>query len=950
MFNKTQEELSGLNVFDLLPPKVVGLRKKMLEEVVLASRPLTFDDEYDGRVVRSTIYPYKSKDDKADRFLILAQNITARKIAEETLLNSEERFKALFNSQSAIQVLLDPDTGKVLDVNQKAVEWYGWSAEELKQMYARDINCLSQEDVEKSLKTVDARQHNIFTGRHKRADGSIRDVEVYRNKIELGGTHYIHAITHDITDRKLAEAELERKSRALLLSDQCNNALIHAQDEDVLLKQICGTIVDTGGYRMAWVGYAEQDITKKIRPVSHAGFVDGYLETLQISWADDKYGHGPAGSAIRTRQPCSIHNVQEDPHFYSWRDQATSRGYTSILSIPLIVDDNVLGVLTVYSELPDPFHAAEKKQLMSIAENLAFGINMLRNRKALRESEERFRTLFERNTSINILIDLGTGDIIDANRAAGDFYGWSIDELRGMNISQLNPELESYNIKGNLEKFSSAGHAKFLFRHLMKDGTIRYVETFSTKMNDGNKDFIYAIIHDVTDHKHYEDVNEFRLRILQMAENHSVEELLISTIDEAEKITGSSIGFVFFVAADQNSLLLQTVSTNTFQNMCKAEGKGQHYPLDKAGVWADAVREKKAIIHNDYPSLKHRKGMPEGHAEIKRELVIPVNRDGKIVAIIGVGNKLSDYGDKDIEWLEIIANYVWDIVAKKMADEETKRLAEQLRHAAKMEMIGQLAAGIAHEINNPLNFIAINGHTQSNDFKDLQEMVAEYREIIDKYIAVSADAKEVSRLREKEKELDIDYLLGNIPKTLEMTKHGVERITAIIRSMRNYSFKNELGVFKPSDINKAVHESLLIAKSEYRDVATVDLRLEELPTLMCDVSLISQVMLNLIVNSAQAIKSQNRSTPGTITIKTWATGESIFCTVADDGPGMPERTRSRIFEPFFTTKDIGKGTGLGLSISYDIIVNTHHGNISAECPAEGGTVFTISLPKNSAEG
>jgi len=109
--------------------------------------------------------------------------------------------------------------------------------------------------------------------------------------------------------------------------------------------------------------------------------------------------------------------------------------------------------------------------------------------------------------------------------------------------------------------------------------------------------------------------------------------------------------------------------------------------------------------------------------------------------------------------------------------------------------------------------------------------------------------------------------------------------------------------------------------------------------------MISQVILNLILNSAQAIKSQNRSTPGTITIRTWATSESVLCSVSDDGPGIPEEVRGRIFEPFFTTKEQGKGTGLGLSISYDIVVHRHKGSITADSSAEGGTVFTMTLPK-----
>ncbi len=882
-------------------------------------------------------------------FLIgVSIDITDRKHAEVAVLNSEERFRTLFNSSSAIQALLDPDTGKVLDVNQTAVEWYGWSAEKLRQMYTRDINTLSQEEIEKSLQTVDAREHNKFTGRHRRADGSIRDVEVYRNRIEIDGKPVIHAIILDITERKLAEAELERLNRVLMVSDQCNKALIHAENEHELLQKICSIIVDIGGYRMAWVGYAVDDEAKILHPAATAGSTGDYFDSTTISWADDQYGQGPAGTAVRTGQPVSVNHILTNPQFDLWRPQAIKNGYAAALGLPLTIDNRVVGGLTIYSEQPDAFNAAETMQLTSLADNLAFGIKMLRQSEALKKSESRFRKLFERNAAIKLLLDPDNGNIIDANPAASNFYGWSVDELRRMNIAQINSVIQLEFVKSNLAKVINDGHASFSFRHVMKDGSVRDVNVLSTKINDGNKDLINAIIFDVTEQKRYEQINALRLHILQMADIHSVEELLMATLDEAEKLTESEIGFVFFVAEDQNSLLLQAVSTNTFENMCKAEGKGVHYPLDKAGVWADAVRAKKAVIHNDYSALKHRKGMPEGHAEIRRELFIPVNRDGKIVAIMGVGNKQNDYDDKDIAYIELIANHTWDIVAKKIADEEKKRLADQLQQAMKMEMIGQLSSGIAHEINNPLNYITINEYNLQEDFDDLCLLVGQYRRIIDNFIAGKVETKEVEQLHKIENELDIDQLLKSIPETLKNSKSGIERITAITRSMRSYSFKNVSEQLFAFDLNKAIHEALVIAKHEYSHIATIALNLEELPQLFCDPAQISQVILNLIINSSHAIKSQNRSSHGKIEIKTWGTDESISCSVTDDGPGIPEKVISKIFEPFFTTKEPGKGTGLGLSICYDIIVNKHKGSLSAVCLPEGGTVFTFSLPKKSA--
>jgi two-component system cell cycle sensor histidine kinase/response regulator CckA len=145
-------------------------------------------------------------------FSVIIDDITERKVTEQLLRKSEERFKTLFNSHSAIQALLDPDTGKVLDVNQEASEWYGWSVDELKQMYTRDINTMTPEAIISSLKSVPAEKQNKFVGKHRRADGSIRDVEIFRNKIELDGKAVIHVITHDITERRKAEEALKQSN------------------------------------------------------------------------------------------------------------------------------------------------------------------------------------------------------------------------------------------------------------------------------------------------------------------------------------------------------------------------------------------------------------------------------------------------------------------------------------------------------------------------------------------------------------------------------------------------------------------------------------------------------------------------------------------------------------------------------------------------------------------
>ncbi len=176
-----------------------------------------------------------------------------------------------------------------------------------------------------------------------------------------------------------------------------------------------------------------------------------------------------------------------------------------------------------------------------------------------------------------------------------------------------------------------------------------------------------------------ENVTQVRLRLMQFANTHTLDELLQVTLDEIEALTGSTIGFFHFLESDQKTLWLQAWSTNTLQNMCKAEGKGSHYDVEQAGVWADCVRQRQPVIHNDYVSLPGRKGLPAGHAPILREVAVPVMRDQQVKAILGLGNKLQDYTAGDVEIVSTLADFAWDIVEHKRAEMALQESEEKFR-------------------------------------------------------------------------------------------------------------------------------------------------------------------------------------------------------------------------------------------------------------------------------
>jgi len=305
-----------------------------------------------------------------------------------------------------------------------------------------------------------------------------------------------------------------------------------------------------------------------------------------------------------------------------------------------------------------------------------------------------------------------------------------------------------------------------------------------------------------------------------------------------------------------------------------------------------------------------------------------------------------------------------DISSRKQAEEELKHYHEhlealvkdrtteielmhgQLVMQEKMASIGQLAAGIAHELNNPINFVRTNFATLAENFTDLAEVLNDYHKFVEEYEAQNNSLSKLTAVRDKETTLQIDYILKDIPALFEESERGFGRIAQIVQSMRNFSHADHNGEYNYFNINKGIEDTLVITKNVYNHHAEVKTDLVALPEIRCLPDQLNQVFLNLIVNSAQAIEAEHRKNKGVIAIRTWREEQHVCCKIADDGPGIPQEIRSRIFEPFFTTKEPGQGTGLGLSISYDIIVHKHKGKLSVDCPESGGTVFTLRIPMN----
>jgi signal transduction histidine kinase len=280
---------------------------------------------------------------------------------------------------------------------------------------------------------------------------------------------------------------------------------------------------------------------------------------------------------------------------------------------------------------------------------------------------------------------------------------------------------------------------------------------------------------------------------------------------------------------------------------------------------------------------------------------------------------------------------------------DQRRLENELAQAQKLESVGRLAAGVAHEINTPVQFVSDSVHFVREAMDDLSTIVDKYRDLRtatenpNQNVAdIAAAAKAAA---EAEDDADLDYILENAPVALDRAREGLGRVAAIVRSMKEFAHPDRKEMAQ-SDLNQAVASTLVIASNEYKYVAEVETRFGELPLVNCYAGEINQVVLNLIVNAAHAIGDVVKGTPekGLITVSTRVLDDSVEIAIGDTGKGIPVDVRARIFDPFFTTKEVGKGTGQGLAIARNVIVDKHGGTLHFETEVGQGTTFYIRLP------
>lgn len=652
---------------------VVKMKKSLQRESV--------EQQINGKWYQVIVDPLIGNDGSLQGAVHLLRDITARKQAEVLLQESEDRLRTVLENLPG-GVFAHKLEGEIIMVNEAAIKNTGYDRETLLGMHVSDIdpNSNSRDDRSKLWQTLNNGESIHIQSVHRRKDGTTYQAEIHLNSILLDRKPVILAVAFDITER----AEMEQLMKESIVKFQ---NLIELAVDGILTGSYDGKVLDANSWFCSMIGMSRNDLIGK--PIQNLPFKKESL----------------------TKAPFRFDLLQKGETVISERELLKPDG--SVITVEMrskMMPDKTYQ--SFYRDITERKRAEEQLAsnyaLLRIAgETAKFGgwqFNVANSH--VKWSDE---------TAIIHEMPVGYSPTLTE---AIDFYA---PEWQGI-ISKVlydcaikgvpyNQELEIITAKGNRLWVRVTGEA--------------------VKNKSGEIVSVQGGIQNISLRKHNEAVNAARLHLMHYSLDHSLDELLEEMLNEAEKLTGSRISFVHFIDENEDSLSLQNWSFRTKSDFCTATGKDRHYPITEAGVWADCIRQRKPVIHNDYSLLTDRKGLPEGHAGVIRELVVPVFRGDKIRAVVGVGNKNSDYTRQDIDTIVLIASLGWEIAERKLIQAEQFKLLNIIENSLneiyvfdkdtlKFEYLNQGAlVNIGYTLDEMKNMtpLEIIPHITYNDFR-----------------------------------------------------------------------------------------------------------------------------------------------------------------------------------------------------------------------------------------
>jgi PAS domain S-box-containing protein len=519
---------------------------------------------------------------------------------------------------------------------------------------------------------------------------------------------------------------------------------------------------------------------------------------------------------------------------------------------------------------------------------------------ALREFEERFTTVFQSSPVAMSITAVMTTRYVDVNEMFLRSSGFSRDQV----IGRTSEELQLFHDPADRERLVAEvlkhGFAYCMRMHFrMKAGEIRDGLISSQIIQLHGEPHLLSTIADVTEHQRIED------------EVRSAKAFLDSSIN--------AIADPIFVKDERRRFVLVNDA------MCCIVGRSRERLL---GQDDDIFPDEQAAVFRAIDA----KVIETGEENVNEESISNLS-SAEVRTIITRKTRYIDPMGK-----RFLVGVIRDVT-------DRKRLEGELGQARKLEAVGQLAAGIAHEINTPTQYVGDGVHFLKEAFAGYQRLVGQYRQAVEILERSGGQAALVDEIRATEADIELSYLDANVPGSFSSCEDGISRISTIVRAMKEFAHPDQREK-APADLNQALQTTLAVARNEYKYVAEVTTEFGDLPAVLCHVGELNQVFLNLIVNASHAIGDVvgQAGGKGAIRVRTTREGEWVRIDITDTGPGIPESIRHRIFDPFFTTKEVGKGTGQGLAIARSVVVTKHHGSLKFETELGKGTTFIIHLP------
>jgi PAS domain S-box-containing protein len=508
------------------------------------------------------------------------------------------------------------------------------------------------------------------------------------------------------------------------------------------------------------------------------------------------------------------------------------------------------------------------------------------------------------HTAEMVIITDQDGEILYTNPAYENFTGYSLEEARAMGLTLLARRAEGDRKRQEAWSAISAGsNWSGRFTNQKKNGELYEEEATISPIRDesGAISGFVTIKRDVTERVRLEE--ESRRMQLRLQESESRLTKILECVPVGIALVGQDHRLRW-----ANRMALELVGAANLQEIL---GQNCGSVLCESGEAGCPFRQ-------------------EDDVEASIETTI-CRRDGVHIPVLKRAQKIRF--EHEMLRLESFIDLT-----------QRRQLEAELGQARKLEAVGQLAAGVAHEVNTPIQYVGDSALFLKESFEAIQQLLPHYRESANELETRDPGNAGCAEIRHLEEEADLDWLVRELPASFERCLDGVDRVARIVRALKEFAHRGQRAQ-SPADLNHALETTLTVARNEYKYVADVETSYGGIPPVRCQVSELNQVFLNLIVNAAHAIGDHaSGGQRGKIRITTARQGDHVRIDVEDTGGGIPESIQDRIFEPFFTTKEVGKGTGQGLAIARSVVVDKHGGTLTFESRAGVGTTFTVLLP------